>query len=258
MDEDSPRMLRGLFFVAFGIVFGGVFVDATLLHGEQFANGEAARHSVLTIVFLAFPVGIIAYGLVEIRKAWRIRTTMWAAIASAERPNLLRLLFDARPNPTVSWPRFDTTPAFNFDEGRFGPLTFGDPIKAACSLGRPDEFDWIDDNYCQMLYARGGFQIDFEGGKFCYIAFFVGPDKHAPTNRQLEFSRPQIERNGQRRRLLPELPRAELGKIFGPTTNIDEDADEAILYYEINGITVEVELHGKSDRVKRCNLYPRK
>jgi hypothetical protein len=156
-------------------------------------------------------------------------------------------------DPTKDWRvEVGASPDFDLSRMAFGSLRLGDPIEAARFLGRPDSFRWKKDGYCELLYARAGFQLDFQGGHLCYVAFFVGVDTYQPTHPTLSLSQPQI-RGGIR--LTQRTGREELLRYFGRPVSEDCDSDETILYYLRGGVTMEFELDG-SGHLKRWNLYP--
>ncbi len=164
------------------------------------------------------------------------------------------------PDPTVNWPAsvVRVLPLAPY-EGQYGDLKFGAPIDAARSLGKPSRFRWIQNDYCELLYARAGFQIDFEGDRFAYIAFFT--DRHVaepdveggfdlavvdlrlPGNKSIQFSR--------------ESTRDVIEKYFGNSTRTDTDDDETILTYEFSGLTMELEMNPTRATLMRLNLYPK-
>lgn len=172
--------------------------------------------------------------------------------------NLLKRIFGRRPDPTIEWRAFiPPIPDFDLSAMQFGSLRFGDTFSAASFLGRPDKFEWTQGEYCQLLYASGGFQIDFDGGKFAYLAFFIGPDRHLPKHKALEFSKPRL------RGCMPDgvsLSRAndrpQIERLFGSPVTADNDATETILFYRRRQITMEFEFDGQSGPLKRWNLYP--
>jgi len=140
---------------------------------------------------------------------------------------------------------------------RFGSLRFGDGLDAAAFLGRPDEFEWTLPEYCELLYASGGFQIEFEKGRLAYIAFFIGPDDLLPTHRALAFSEPLVHgRAPETIRLSRDCDRSVLERMFGAPDSVDTDCDETILYYTRQNVTMEFEINGKTGQLKRWNLYP--
>ncbi len=172
----------------------------------------------------------------------------------------LQRLFGNRSDPTANWGPFHLpTPDFNIASMTFGALRFGEEFQAASFLGRPDHFQWTMPKYCELLYALGGFQLDFKDGKFAYAAFFLGPDRHLPKHRNLQFSKPCLRGfipDGLH--LSPDLVRSDIAKFFGQPKTVDEDADETILFYERQSVTMEFELDGKHERLKRWNVYPTK
>jgi len=173
--------------------------------------------------------------------------------------NILDRLFGRRPDPTAGWGTSQQPiPDFDLSQMRFGSLRFGDGIEAASFLGRPDRFAWTQADYCELLYARGGFQLDFDKGRFAYLAFFIGPDKFVPTHEGFEFSQPRLRGCAQDgARLSREMDQPALERLVNAPDSADSDAAETILYYTRQGITMEFEMDGKSGRLKRWNLYPK-
>jgi len=140
---------------------------------------------------------------------------------------------------------------------QFGRLRFGDALNAAAFLGRPDRFVWTQSEYCELLYASGGFQLDFDGGEFAYAAFFVGPDNSLPKHRALEFSKPRLRGcTPDGIRLSRDTDRELLERLLGLPTSVDTEVRETILFYTRKKIALEFEMDGKTGRLKRWNLYP--
>jgi hypothetical protein len=168
-------------------------------------------------------------------------------------------LLRRRADPTLSWQPFSLPiPDFDLTEMRFGKLRFGDAIDAAASLGRPDRVEWTRGEYCELLYASGGFQIDFDSNRFAYLAFFIGPDELLPKHPAFELSKPRL-RGGTEdgSRLSRDTQRPRLERLFGAADSVDADSDETILYYARQGVTMEFELDPSNGRLKRWNLYPK-
>lgn len=141
---------------------------------------------------------------------------------------------------------------------RFGDLRFGDEFQRAAFLGRPDNVTWTLASYCQLLYVSEGFQIDFDEEKFAYAAFFIGPDDYSPKHPALKFSKPTVLVGGRGAvSLSSETDRTSILSIFGEPESVDSEPEEEILYYTIQGITLEFELDIKRS-LKRWNLYPQK
>ena len=172
--------------------------------------------------------------------------------------SFLDRLLGKRPDPTFNWGVFSPPiPDFDVAQMRFGSLQFGDTFEAAAFLGRPDRFEWTQGQYCQLLYASGGFQIDFDESRFAYLAFFIGPDDCLPEHKALEFSKPRVRGcipDGVR--LSVETDGTMLERIFGAPGSLEVEPDETILYYTRQGVTMEFELDGRSGQLKRWNLYP--
>ena len=172
--------------------------------------------------------------------------------------NLFDRLLGRHPDPTTDWGAFRLPiPDFDVATMRFGALRFGDAIEAAAFLGRPDTLQWPQAEYCELLYARGGFQIDFDRGKFAYAAFLLGPDAFLPKHEALRFSQPRIVGcTPDALCLSHDTDRKILERLFGSPASVDADDRETILYYSRQEITMEFEMDGHTGRLKRWNLYP--
>ena len=169
-------------------------------------------------------------------------------------------LLGIRKDPTLDWkPSSLPIPDFDLATMRFGALRFGDGFDAAAFLGRPDGFQWTQGqgDYCELLYAAGGFEIDYDRGRFAYLAFFIGPDDYLPKHQALEFSKPRLHGcTPDGIQLSQDTDQAMLERLFGKADSKDIDEDEGILFYTRHGISMEFELDGKTKRLKRWNLYP--
>ena len=165
----------------------------------------------------------------------------------------------ARVDPSRDWGDFKL-PIPDFDLGAmcFGGLALGAPLESAAFLGRPDRLRWTEMDYFEMLYAAGGFQVDVEGGRLAYLAFFIGPDEFLPKHKPLAFSRPRLVgagEGGAELVLSPEVGREQLEELLGPPGSVDADDDETVLYYRRGGVAMEFEL-APDGKLKRWNLYP--
>ncbi len=162
-----------------------------------------------------------------------------------------------KPDPTARWGEFQLPiPDFDMVEMRFGKLKFGDGLEAAAFLGRPAQVQWPREDYCELLYAAGGFQIDFDNGKFAYLALLIGPDPCVPTDVAFTYAKPRLRGASQESvRLTESTRRAELEKLLGAPTTADEDKDETVLSYEWDRLTMEFEFT-PDGRLKRWNLFP--
>jgi len=160
----------------------------------------------------------------------------------------------ASHDPTIAWSLTGDlpTPEVQFATRRIGPLAFGAPLAEAQCFGRPDLFRRRHHDYFELVYARAGFQLDFEGGRLAYGAFFVGPDEFDPACRSLRYSRPH-EAGGAS--FSDQTTKETLVEIFGPPVSVDRDAQEIVVHFTRNGLTLEFELNGKGC-LKRWNLYP--
>jgi hypothetical protein len=171
---------------------------------------------------------------------------------------LIDRLFGRRSDPTLNWVQSTAPiPQFNLNSMQFGSLHFGDPLEAAASLGRPDQFVWSQGEYCELLYASRGFQVDFDRGKLSYVAFFIGPDEFVPAHTAFQFSKPRVHGVAiDGIELSPGADRALIERLLGSADSVDVDAREVILFYNRGGITMEFELDAKTGGLKRWNLYP--
>ena len=171
--------------------------------------------------------------------------------------SFLDRLFGKRPDPTEGWGTTCTSaPEIDLTAMRFGALRFGDGLDAAAFLGRPDRVSLQPGGNDELLYTSCGFLLEYEEGKFAYLAFFTGPDDHLPDP-AITFSQPLLRGGAaEGARLSGETDRATIERIFGPAHQVDEEPDEAILTYTIRGVTMEFELDGEGRRLKRWNLYP--
>ena len=167
---------------------------------------------------------------------------------------LIDRILGRRPDPTKDWPQLSNAPTgFDLSRRTFGSLAFGDGFESARQFGKPDKFEWIRPGYCTLLYARSGFQIDFEDGRFSYIAFLLGPDMYLPAHPQLAFSEPWL---CDRLQLSSATNQLQIKNYFGAPESEDVDSDETILFYSHNNMTIEFEFT-PTDSLKRCNLFPK-
>lgn len=167
-------------------------------------------------------------------------------------------LVGRRSDPPVTWAPFrQPIPEFNVNTMEFGGLRFGDPLESAAFLGRPEAFTWSQSDYCELLYASGGFQVDYERGKFAYLAFFIGPDKFVPTHKGFQFSKPRVRGTPvDGIEFSQDVDQPLIETLFGTADTVDVDAVESILFYNRKSVTMEFELDGSTGGLKRWNLYP--
>jgi hypothetical protein len=167
--------------------------------------------------------------------------------------SLFQKIHDVAGNPTDGWmPSEDGAPAFDRTSRRFGPLSWGDPIDAAAPLGRPDHFRWTQPGYCELLYARAGFQIDFDRGGFSYLAYLIGPDPDRSEHPGMQYSTPVLDAGVA---LTRDTSMADLRQSLGPPASEDVGTDETVLFYTGDGLVLEFEFDA-AGHLKRWNLYP--
>jgi hypothetical protein len=163
-----------------------------------------------------------------------------------------RFLHDSS-DPTERWaPAVWTAPAFDWSDLRFGPICFGDPLERAEPLGRPDIFRRTLPGYCEMIYLRAGFQIDFDDGRFAYIAYFIASDPQEENHPDMGYSTPVLD---DELTLTPDVLADDIKQKLGPPSDEQIDIDETVLVYAGGGIVVEFEFDADG-RLKRWNLYP--
>lgn len=157
------------------------------------------------------------------------------------------------PNPTENWPRISMpAPNINLSRGTIGSMRFGDDLASASVFGRPNTFRWTQADYCELVYADAGFQIDFALGRLAYAAFFLGPDAHLPAG--ATFSRPRIASSNC---LSKDTSEKDIEAVFGTPKFRDCDEKEIILFYDEKWLTLEFECT-PSGKLKRLNVYPTK
>jgi hypothetical protein len=159
-----------------------------------------------------------------------------------------------RSDPTADWPEVGAAPPeVALDQPAIGRLKFGSPLEEARYLGKPDSCRSLAPTYLELVYAKAGFQLDYENNGLAYAAFFVGPDPCQPRVGELGYCAPQL-RGG--RRFSSATTRKDLIGVFGQPRSVDDlDDDETILYFGAKGLVLEFELNA-TGCLKRWNLYP--
>lgn len=166
---------------------------------------------------------------------------------------ILDFLFGRQEDLTKDWSILEfEMPDFDLSDLSFGPLHFGCELSLAHAFGRPDLFHWRGSDYCELVYARHGFQIDFEGEKLRYIAFFIGPDSCLPELPSMVFSQPRLKKVAQ---FTQQTTNEELTELFGEAKSEDFDSDEIILTFVRSGLALEFELTSEGF-LKRWNIFP--
>lgn len=165
---------------------------------------------------------------------------------------ILAKLKGSPPDPTTDWPRLSVSaPAIDSSRGAVGELHFGDDIQSARKFGRPERFRWTQPAYCELLYAKRGFQLDFDSGRFAYAAFFVGPDACLLEASSLAFSTPRVDST----LLSQSTTLKEIEAAFGVPSSQDREDDETVLFYARRSVTLEFEASA-ARMLKRVNVYP--
>ncbi len=166
---------------------------------------------------------------------------------------ILDFLGFGREDLTKDWPVLEfELPEFDLKDLSFGPVHFGCEFDLAHAFGKPDRFKWVGRNYCELLYARYGFQIDFEDGRLRYIAFFIGPDESSPSHPRMAFSKPWLKKTVQ---FTDQTRAGDLKRVFGEAGSEDFDSDEIVITFFRSGLSLEFELTEKAF-LKRWNIFP--
>jgi hypothetical protein len=161
------------------------------------------------------------------------------------------------PDPTLEWAEYREMELVVVpNEMRIGSLKFGDPLSAAEFLGKPSSFAWGYPGYCELVYAEGGFQLDFDMGRLVFVAFYLDHHVLEPEG-EFAFSAPVVVLSGgERVELSKRLKAPDLVEIFGQPKEIDKDSDETILFFESTSMTMEFELRPESHTLAKWNLFP--
>ncbi|MEO7412304.1 MAG: hypothetical protein ABIZ81_03015 [Opitutaceae bacterium] len=170
--------------------------------------------------------------------------------------NFFRGLF---PNPSIKDPTPDgpastvVVPDVCFETPAIGQLRFGAPLGDARYLGKPDSVRTLRPGYVELLYAKAGFQLDFEDERLACVAFHIGPDSSQPRSDGLKYSSPW-RRGGPR--FSSATTRDDLIRELGEPESVDDsDLDEVIVNFFTNGLVLEFELN-QTGVLKRWNIYP--
>lgn len=165
---------------------------------------------------------------------------------------LLSMLKRSAPDPTREWPRTGiATPPVDTRRGTIGPLSFGRELAAARVWGRPDSLRWTQPDYCELVYAAAGFQVDFDAGRLAYVAYFIADDASLPKKTPVVFSTPVVDGT----RLTSGLSAKRIEGLFGPPDASDREEDEWVLTYVRGPVTAEFE-GAEAGTLKRVNAYP--
>ena len=166
--------------------------------------------------------------------------------------SLISKLTGERLDPTRAWPvSSPATPVVDLARRTIGSLRFGDPIDGAHVFGRPDRFRWSQKDYCELLYAGAGFQIDFDAGRFVYVAFFVGSGAGLPESSDLRFTSVRID-GGE---ISSKSSVSDLQTLFGRPLSDDREDEEIVVCYVRNGLIIEFEA-APSGTLSRVGIFP--
>lgn len=156
-------------------------------------------------------------------------------------------LLGRQSDPTADWPpAAKALPDLVPEEKRMGPLRFGDLLQSARQLGKPARVSRIAHGTTALFY-QAGFRLDFSVHGFCYVALILeDADGEAGVSVASE-SQAQIKLRD----------RAAIEERYGTPHKTNQDDEESILFYFLNGCCMEFELD-PSGSLKRWNLFPQK
>lgn len=165
---------------------------------------------------------------------------------------IMDFLFGGREDLTKDWQVIEfEMPDLDLADLSFGPLHFGCDLSYAHAFGRPDLFTWRGNDYYELLYAKHGFQLEFEAGKLVYIAFFIGPDSCQPEHPELFFAQPRLKKYGQ---FTDQTSVDDLKDLFGEPSAEAYDTEEIVITFTRSGLVLEFELTSEA-RLKRWNIF---
>ena len=163
----------------------------------------------------------------------------------------LQKFFGAEPHPSMQWPQLEIqTPAFQTSTRAVADLTFGSGIDGAMMFGAPDEVRPLDGGGVNLVYAKAGFQLEFDQDSLTCVAFFVSKDEYQPDTPGLTHCEPIVDGH----KFGPSHSPAQVQDLLGAPKSVDEDEDETILDYERNGLTLEFEFTA-AGALKRLSLF---
>lgn len=150
------------------------------------------------------------------------------------------------------WPEVSqATPLIDLAKRTIGPLRFGCSLEEAAILGRPTRVNCRADEYCELVYASAGVQLDFDRRRLAYAAFFVGRDDTVP-NGDVTYCSPRFS-DGARFSSASDV--SEIEAAFGTPKSRETDAEERVWTYEIGELTIEFEFDA-AGRLKRLAVFP--
>ena len=159
-----------------------------------------------------------------------------------------------RGDPTADWSETAATaPEICLDTAAIGGLRFGGLLDDARFLGKADFCRYAKTDYLELIYARAGFQLDFEDDRLAYAVFFVAHGVDQAEVPGLELCCPRERAAG---RFSAETKCEDIIAVFGKPDSVDFEEDiEVVLFFSVNGLTLEFEFSWE-DSLKRWNLYP--
>ncbi|MEW5733319.1 MAG: hypothetical protein AB1921_00600 [Thermodesulfobacteriota bacterium] len=154
------------------------------------------------------------------------------------------------------WPR---TITFDLDRKSVNGLGFGADV-AACELfGKPDRMDARDNGEVMFLYQQNCLVLEFDRSVLDYAAVVLSLEQGLYGWEKIEpapgrWADLTLARGGKTLSVDGRTREDAVAAFLGRPGNRDEDDEEIVLFYTINGLELEIELT-KEGCVKRVNLF---
>lgn len=168
----------------------------------------------------------------------------------------LKRILGIKEDPSAEWPELPPCkPAVNLAAMTFGGLRFGAALAEARVFGRPDKATF-NEKRAELLYARCGFSLEFEDGALSAVVFLIAREDYSPDHPALAFARPSITlMDGGVSEFADTTTAQTLVERFGKPSEVDNDAEETVVYWTMGKVSVEAELF-PTNRLKRLSFWP--
>lgn len=162
-------------------------------------------------------------------------------------------LFTPKVDPLVSWrtePGLAANFDFDFDHHALCGIRPGDPVSLLWKLGPPE--DKAAEAIGKYNYYSKGVQAITEHGRIVsFILFWNDEDQ----KQLLAFHGPCSYR-GQKIELRGGMSEVEIRNIFGEPSSREDDADEAVLFYEFDEVEWQIEISRRGGLAAMVVLTP--
>jgi hypothetical protein len=154
-------------------------------------------------------------------------------------------------DPTKKWDPADGPAPDPGPSLQIAQLPFGSPVEAAHPLGRPDAFEWRSrsEQHYELLYARRGLRLRFEGGQLVEVSYLIGGT--ACDHPSFTPSRP-LAPDGSR--LTAEVDRAKIVQMFGEPDPGGSD-ETCLQVFHGHGLVSDFYLDDEG-HLREWSLYP--